>query len=154
MRQSVDVHNFLQNADIPHEIFLMEAPSKNAEQTAAILGLKPKEVVKSVIFFINGRPVNAVVPSNRKVSLKKLKTSLPDSNIELASSKNVVETTGYVLGATPPVAHKKSCQTFIDEECMSLGVLYTGGGELNAMLKIRPEDLKRLTNARIMDISE
>lgn len=154
MKLSVDVHNFLQNADVPHEIFLMETPAKSPEQTAAILGLQPKEVVKSTILFIDGKPTNAIIPAHKKVSLDKIKSAFGDSKVELASSKTTVETTGYVLGATPPVAHKNPLRTIIDKDCMNLDVLYTGSGDLNAMLKIRPDDLHRLTDADILDISE
>ncbi len=153
MKLSVDVHNFLQNNDVQHEFFIMETPSKNAEHAAAILGLRPKEVVSSTIILVNNKPVNAIIPLSRQINTSKIESLFPKSIVEIANDKDIVETTGYVIGATPPVALKNECQTIIDESCMGLDVLYTGGGEPSAMLKIRPQDLKNLTNAQVADIS-
>jgi len=154
MKQSVDVHNFLKNKDVPHEFFIMETAAKTTEQTAAILGLRPKEVVKSVILFIDKKPTIAIIPSSKKISLEKIKKAFSKSDIVLASSKTAVKTTGYILNATPPVAHETFCKTIVDESCMKLNVLYTIGGEMNAMLKIRPKDLIKLTSAKILDITK
>jgi len=154
MKQSVDVHNFLQNNDVLHEIFLMETPPKNSKQAAAVLGLRPKEVVESIIIFVNKKPTVAIIPSNKELDINKLTSIFPDSKIKLASSHSTLKTTGFVAGTIPPVAHETSCRTLIDKECMKLDVLYARGGELNAMLKIRPHDLQKLTKADVLDISK
>lgn len=154
MKLSVDVHNYLQNQDVQHEFFIMETASKNAEHAAAILGLKPKEVVNSNIVLVDNKPINIIIPSSQRISLQKLRELFPNSIIEVAGDKETVETTGYTVGATPPVAHKIKCRTIIDQNCMDLDILYTGGGEPNAMLKIRPVDLQRLTEAEVFDVSE
>ena len=154
MRLSVDVHNFLQNKEIQHEIFLASEPVKTAERASAILGLKPAEIAKSIILSIDGKPVNAVIPGNRNVSMTKIKTLFSDSIIRMADSRLAVDSTGYMIGSTPPVAHHGELRTIIDVRLMKNGVLYTAGGEPNAVLKIRPEDLKKATSALEADISE
>ncbi len=154
MRLSVDVHNFLQNEEVQHEFFVMENRARDEKRNLEVLGLRQSEVVKSIIIFIDGEPFSAVIPFNKEISLKKIKESYPDSKIEFASPKTTVEMTGYVMGSIPPVAHKTKSKTLIDSDCMKLEVLYTGGGEPNAMLKIRPRDLQGLTKARVLDMSE
>ncbi len=140
MKTSVDVHNCLQMEEIPHEIFLLNSPTRTAERTAALLSLNLDEVVKSVIFMAKDRPILVIVPGNRRVSYRKVKDVLGVSKLRLASSQEVIDLTGYVLGATPPLAHRTSLYTLIDESIIGKEVLYTGGGEVNAMLKIRPQD--------------
>ncbi|RJQ32149.1 MAG: hypothetical protein C4562_03720 [Actinobacteria bacterium] len=154
MKLGLDVHNYLQDKAIKHEIFLIDEPAKTAKRAAAILGLKLQEIVKSIILKIDDKPFNAIIPGNKKVSLKKVKNLFADAKIKLVNSDEAVDLTGYMLGATPPVAHKASTQTIIDESLMGNEVLYTGSGELNAMLKIRPEDLVEVTEAIVADISE
>jgi Cys-tRNA(Pro) deacylase len=154
MKTSVDVHNYLQVEEIPHEIFLINSPAKTAERTAALLGLNLDEVIKSVIFMAKDQPVLLILPGDRKASYKKVKEVLGVSKLRLASSREVTGLTGYVLGATPPLAHQTNLHTLIDQSVFSKDVLYTGGGEINALLKIRPQDLVRATEARVADISE
>ncbi len=62
--------------------------------------------------------------------------------------------TGYEAGALPPVGHKKPIKTIIDSKVMTLEKVFGGGGEINALLEINPIDVKRLTNAKLADISE
>ena len=154
MKASVDVHNFLQVKEIPHEIFLINSPTRTAEKTAAVLGLQLEEVIKSVVFVANSKPVLVILPGDRRASYKKLKNALGASKLKLASGQEVTDLTGYVLGATPPLAHQTDLSTVVDQSVMDKGVLYTGGGEVNALLKIRPQDLVRATEARVADVSE
>jgi Cys-tRNA(Pro) deacylase len=154
VKLSVDVHNFLHNEQIMHEIFLTPQPVKTAKRASAILGLNPSEIAKSVIILVDESPVNAIVPGNKNVSIRKLKNLFSDSKVKLADARQAVDCTGYVIGATPPVAHAGSVKTIIDHNCMGANVLYTGGGELNAILKIRPNDLKIATGALEADICE
>lgn len=154
MKLSVDVHNFLQNEQVKHEIVLSSEPVKSAKSASAILGLKTHEIAKSIIVLVDDKPVNIIIPGDRMVSLKKLKNLFSDSKVRLANQKEAVDSTGYMIGATPPVAHADDLKTIIDHSCMDASVLYTGGGEPNAILKIRPEDLKTVTTALEADISE
>lgn len=154
MRLSVDVHNFLQNKEIQHEIFLSSEPVKTAERASVILGLKPCEIAKSIILLIDETAVNAIIPGDRNVSITKLKNLFSDSMIKLANTESTVNSTGYMIGSTPPVAYDSDIKTLMDIRLMDNDVLYTGGGEPNAVLKIRPLDLKEATVALEADISE
>lgn len=153
MRNSIDVHNHLQNKEIQHEIFLVEDPIKTAERAAALLRLEPCKVIKSLIFLIDEEPVLVIVPGNRRACYKKLKNSLGASKVIFANVQNVVDITGYMIGTTPPVAHQTVLRTLIDRRVLIEDVIYTGGGELNAILKIRSQDLEKVTNAQIADVS-
>ncbi|HAW59865.1 MAG TPA: hypothetical protein DCW86_00135 [Actinobacteria bacterium] len=154
MKTSVDVHNFLQSLGVPHEIFLLESPVKTAERAAVLLRLKTSEILKSVLFFSDEKPVLVILPGDKKVNYKKLKGVLGVSRIRLATTREVMNLTGYIIGATPPLAHQTSLLSLIDEDVMKCDVVYTGGGELNAMLKMRAEDLKRVTNGEVVDVAD
>ena len=154
MKTSVDVHNHLQTVEVPHEIFLLSSPTKTAERTAALLGLRLSEVVKSVIFMAEDRPILVLVPGDRRVSYKKVKDALSINKLKLATSQEVIDHTGYTLGATPPFAHRTDIDTLVDGVIAGKEVVYTGGGELNAMLKIRSQDLIRAAGAKVADVSE
>ncbi|MDI6891696.1 MAG: YbaK/EbsC family protein [Actinomycetota bacterium] len=154
MKTSVDVHNFLQSLEVPHEIFLLRSPVKTAKGAAVILGLKTSEILKSVLFLADEKPILVILPGDKKVSYKKLKKLLGASRIRLATTREVMNLTGYIIGATPPLAHQTSLLSLIDGDVMKCDVVYTGGGELNAMLKMRAEDLKQVTNGEVVDVAD
>ncbi|RLG90583.1 MAG: hypothetical protein DRO36_05880, partial [Candidatus Hecatellales archaeon] len=71
-----------------------------------------------------------------------------------ASPFVVKEITGYEVGALPPIIHRKPVRTFIDSKVMSFDKVYGGGGAVNALLEISPEEIKRLNKAEVTDISK
>ncbi len=143
MRTSVDVHNFLQTEDIPHELSKFSGTARNAEQIAALLGLKAHQVIKVLLLFADGEPFMALIPGDRKADYSKLKKILGASSIRMATPDEVRELTGYLVGYTP---------TYIDIQALREDVVYVGGGEPQTILKIRSYDLVRATDAEVVEI--
>jgi len=149
MRTSVDVHNFLQSNDVPHEIFLLETYAKTAERAAALLGLPPSSITKVILFMVNNRPLAVLLPGNRRVHYGSLKKSAGTKNVRLATPAELQEITDYPIGATPPVALKEDVPVWFDQSVTQHDVLYSAAGELNAILKVRSSDLVDLVKAKI-----
>ncbi len=152
MRTSVDVHNFLQAEDIPHELSKFSGIARNSEQIAALLGLKTHQVIKVLLLFADGEPFIALIPGDCKADYSKLKKVLKASSIRMATPDEVRELTGYLVGYTPPVALLKKLPTYIDIQALREDVVYVGGGEPQTILKIRSYDLVRATDAEVVEI--
>lgn len=152
MLSSVDVHNHLQNANIPHELRRIPEPARTAQRAAAVLGLPPHQIVKSVLFHADGHPVLVMIPGDRTVDYVKLKKELKASRLRMLSADEVRQLTGYLIGCTPPVALKTEMPKYIDLQALREDVVYTGGGEPEMILKIRSYDLVRATDAEIVDV--
>ncbi len=154
MRTSVDVHNFLISKGTLHEICLLGGPAMTAERVSALIRINLAEIVKSVIVFVDREPLLVLVPGDKRASYKRIKKYLGAKRVRLALPEEVVEITGYVIGATPPLAFQRNLQTLMDERVLRQDVIYTASGEVSSILKIRPEDLKEVTNAEVADIAE
>ena len=153
MKTSVDVHNVLGEKNIPHEVIPLSCPISSAEKMAAILSLPPSEVVKSILFMTDGEPLLVLLSAEKMICYKKLKRAIEASDIRFATPQELIDITGYVLGATPPVAHKTSIRTIMDDSLKMQNVIYTSAGELNAVLKMRVLDLEKATCAKVCNLS-
>jgi len=149
---SVDVHNYLQTANIPHELSRMPEPARTAARAAAALGLLPHQVIKSVFLVAAGEPLMVMLPGDSMVDYAKLKSEVGAARVRLLNADEVRMLTGYLIGSTPPVALKTEMSKYIDLHALREDVVYTGGGEPNMILKIRSYDLVRATDAEIVDI--
>jgi len=149
---SIDVHNFLQMANIPHELRRMPEPARTASRAAVVLGLEPHQIVKSVLFRADGKPVMVMIPGDSMVDYSKLKAELKASRLRLLNADEVRQITGYLIGCTPPVALKTDIPRYIDLHALREDVVYTGGGEPEMILKIRSYDLVRAADAEIVDV--
>ncbi|HDP70582.1 MAG TPA: hypothetical protein ENN38_07250 [Actinobacteria bacterium] len=154
MKASVDIHNVLSEKNIPHEVIPLSYPITSTQKMAAILNIPPTEIVKSVLFIADKEPVLTLLSGDKRVSYKKLKRAVEASNVRIATGQEVVDFTGYMLGATPPIAHKIVLRTVMDLNLKARDVIYTSAGEPSVILKMRSSDLENVTGAQVYDLTD
>ena len=72
--------------------------------------------------------------------------------VKLASPEEVVAVSGYEVGAMPPFGHRPPLPTLLDRRVLDLPVVYAGGGDENALLRLDAQDIARFTGAVVMDL--
>ena len=80
--------------------------------------------------------------------------ALLGQKIERADPDFVRDTTGYVVGGVPPVAHARPSIVLIDADLERLPAVWAAGGTPNAVFRIAPADLIRLTEGRVSDVAK
>ena len=152
---SEDLRRYLRKMGVDARILTFERHTMTVEAAERRLGVSRERIIKTIVFIDDkGNPVLGIVSGDKKVSSRKLARACGAREVRIARPSVVKELTGYEVGAMPPVAHKKPMRVFIDPKVMSFERVYGGGGAINALLEIRPEDIKRLTNAEIVDIGK
>ncbi|MBU3831332.1 MAG: proline--tRNA ligase, partial [Candidatus Desulfovibrio faecigallinarum] len=73
------------------------------EEVCALLGLEPKNIVKTMIFVVDGKPVAVLVRGDREVNDVKVKNLLNAQEVELAGPETVEKVTGAPVGFAGPV---------------------------------------------------
>lgn len=152
MYSSINVHNYLQELDIQHEIFKLSDRARDLEQAAAALGLDPRVLALVRFFLIDGKPYAVIVPGAREVDMDKLKEVTRAEVVTPFPREDISQLTGYLEGAVPPVALKEEIPVLIDYYSLREDVVYTCSGEPTAILKIRSYDLVRATGGEIADL--
>lgn len=153
MRTSVDVHNFLIEREIPHELFPARGRLRSPDLIAAVLDLPPGEVGKVVVYEGPDGPVAAVVPAGHEPDPKRVKKASGQPHIEPVTDDRASELTGYLPEAVPPAGLPEAFTVILDRALNREGVLYFAGGEARSVLKIRGKDLVRATNAKVASIA-
>lgn len=125
-----------------------------AEQVAALLGMAPETVFKTLIV-IGDRtgPVLACVPAPASLDLKALGEASGNKRVELAPLRDVLSLTGYMRGAVTPLATKKPYPVFIDETAELWPQIALSAGQRGLQLVVAPADLVLVTNATLADIA-
>jgi prolyl-tRNA editing enzyme YbaK/EbsC (Cys-tRNA(Pro) deacylase) len=156
MRTSVDVHNFLLERDVPHELVSLRgrlrSPGRMA-RIAAVLGLPPDQVGKVVLLRTRKSLVAVLVPSNRDAHLGRVARTVATASLTEVPPEVATELTEYLAEALPPVALPEGTRVVIDPSLADQEVLYFAGGEATSMLKIRAEDLIRTTEAKVARVA-
>ena len=117
-------------------------------EAAEKLGLDPAQVFKTLVVSVDGDLTVAVVPSGSHLDLRAL-----GKRTALASPHDAERATGYVTGGISPLGQRKRLPTIVDESASSLTTMFVSAGRRGLQIELAPDDLVRLTGARIARIA-
>jgi prolyl-tRNA editing enzyme YbaK/EbsC (Cys-tRNA(Pro) deacylase) len=153
MRTSVDVHNYLVERDVQHELISVRGRLRSADRIAAVLDLPPMEVGKVVVYETDHGPAAALVASDRTPDPDLVRKVLKTEKLKPATASRASQLSEYLGEAIPPAGLPGSFRVVIDRPLAGTLVLYFAGGEANAILKVRGKDLVRAIEAKVASIS-
>jgi prolyl-tRNA editing enzyme YbaK/EbsC (Cys-tRNA(Pro) deacylase) len=153
VRSCSDVHNFLLEEGVAHEVLHLPRLSATAQRAADLLGVPVAEVVKSLVFILDGAATLIVVPGDATVDVDLVRTSVGCEEAALAHAPEVLELTGYRAGAVPPCGLASDLPVIADPRVFAPPVVYCGGGTTTTMLKIRSDDLRRVLQPRVLAVA-
>jgi len=136
------------------QVLEFETSTRTSEDAAAAVGCTVPEIAKSLIFrAADGRPVLVIASGANRVDEKKVRALLGQT-IERADAEFVRAATGYAIGGVPTVGHATPPTVLIDRDLLRLTAVWAAGGTPNAVFRIAPADLVRLTQARVADVAK
>lgn len=151
---SVDLRIFLEQHAIDAQIIQLSEPTLTVESVANALGVSPQQIVKSILFLVANKPVLAISNGMHPLDRRKIGNifAAGRKQVRLATPLQVFEISGYEAGTLPPFAHQKPLPTFIDQRVLVENVVYAGGGDENALLRINPQIIHQITAAKVLDL--
>ena len=137
------------------QVLEFDESTRTAADAAAAIGCTVGQIAKSLIFRASksGRPVLAIASGSVRVDEKRL-SALLDEGIGRADAEFVREQTGFAIGGVPPIGHRLPPVVFIDETLLSFETIWAAGGTPNAVFRLTPDDLVRLTGGSVAAIAK
>jgi Cys-tRNA(Pro)/Cys-tRNA(Cys) deacylase len=119
------------------------------------MGVLPEQVFKTIVIVREKKkPVLAVIPGPRVVDLKLLAAFLAEKKVSLPTEREAEQLTGLQAGGISPLALiNKGFQVVIDSAAQGYDQIYISGGQRGLDIQLPVNDLMRLTNARLGNIS-
>lgn len=107
-------------------------------QAAEAIGEEPRRVLKTLMATVDGKPVCAVIPSDREVSMKKLAAAFGGKSAAMMKPADAERLTGYHVGGISPFGQKKAVPTAIETEALSEPYVFMNGGQRGLQVKLDP----------------
>jgi Cys-tRNA(Pro)/Cys-tRNA(Cys) deacylase len=151
-----NVTRYLNARKILYEQFEIPGGKIGAQETAKFLNVAEDSVFKTIVLKpVNpGKPILAVIPSNRIADIKKIAKILNEKKIEFPKPQEAEEITGLQTGGISALALiNKGFRILLDETANSLDWIHVSGGQIDLNIKIKVADFVRLTHAKIAIIS-
>ncbi len=154
---SSDLEAFIQRHHLAGVIVHLPSPTLTVETAAQAVGVPVDRIIKSILFLVDGQPVLVIAGGRARVDRCRIaaRYGISHKRIKLASPADVLAISGYEVGSMPPFGHRISLLTLMDRRLFEQDQdAYAGGGEENALLRIRPEEIRRVSQAEVLDVQE
>jgi prolyl-tRNA editing enzyme YbaK/EbsC (Cys-tRNA(Pro) deacylase) len=147
------VQTALANFGLDLEVVELPDSTRTAPEAAAAVGCNVEQIVKSLIFKTkSGEPVLITASGGNRVNEKRIREIIGEK-IARADADFVREVTGYPIGGVPPIAHVQRIETIIDEDLLQYAEIWAAAGTPNAVFKLTPQELVKITNGQIEKIT-
>lgn len=141
----------LKEHDVPFKS-LVHPEAYTAQEVAASMHVKGRELAKTVIVKTDGRFVMAVLPAHGLVDFQKLKEVLGQKDVRLASEDEFRALfPDCETGAEPPFGNLYSVDTLVDESLTRDEEIYFNAGTHYEAVEMRYRDFEELVRPRVAD---
>ena len=147
------VQAVLEMAGLGVEVRELAASTRTAAEAAAAVGCTVAQLAKSIVFRArrSGRPILVVVSGVNRVDERRIEP-LVGEPLGKADADFVRDRTGFAIGGVPPVGHLERIEVFIDRDLLALEEIWAAAGTPNAVFRLTPQDLVRITNGRVVPL--
>src|SRR5919199_3459655 len=135
------------------EVVELPQSTRSAAEAAQAVGCRVEQIAKSLVFRgrESGRPVLVIASGANRVNERRL-GELIGERVGKADADFVREATGFAIGGVPPLGHAWPVETLIDEDLLRYDEIWAAAGTPNAVFRLVPGDLPRMTGGRLVAI--
>jgi prolyl-tRNA editing enzyme YbaK/EbsC (Cys-tRNA(Pro) deacylase) len=142
------VSRFVRDAGVDARIHEFPDGTASAQAAADAVGCELAQIVKSLVFVCDERPVLALVPGNRRGDPTKVAQAVAAETARVAKADEVEEATGFAPGAVAPFPLPRIGVVLMDPAFLRYDIVWCGAGTHRHVLGIGPSDLGRLAQVR------
>ena len=126
--------------------------TKTALDAAAAIGVQVGQIVKSLIFAVDGEVVLAYVSGANQLDEKKLALAAGGLKCARVDADVVRDATGFPIGGVPPFGHKTHLRVFIDPDLLQYDEVWAAAGTWNDVFGIEPHKLVDASGGAVTDL--
>ena len=135
------------------EVIELAVHARTSQQAADALGVTVGQIVKSLVFTADGRPLLVAASGVNRVDERRL-AELAGGRIRRADPDTVKRTTGYTIGGVPPLGLESALTVYIDRDLLGYELVYAAAGRPECVFPIAPDELVRATGGHVVDIKD
>ncbi len=126
--------------------------TKTAADAAAAIGVAVGQIVKSLVFAVDGEIVMAYVSGANQLDEKKLAAAAGGAKCSRVDADAVRAATGYPIGGVPPFGHSTQLRVFVDRDLLQYDEVWAAAGTWNDNFGANPNDIVRVAGGVVTDL--
>jgi len=147
------VQDTLRALGFSNKIVELQSTTRTSADAAKAVGCQVEQIAKSIVFQggQTHKLILVIASGPNRVNEKKI-AELISEPVGKADADYVRMKTGFVIGGVPPVGHIEKPEIFIDEDLLRYNEIWAAAGSPNAVFRLTPSDLIRMTGGRVVSI--
>jgi Cys-tRNA(Pro) deacylase len=126
--------------------------TKTAADAAAAIGVTVGQIVKSLVFGVDGEIVMALVSGSNQLDEKKLALAAGGAKCARVDADAVREATGYPIGGVPPFGHSTQLRVFVDPDLLQYDEVWAAAGTWSDNFGANPNDIVRVAGGVVTEL--
>ena len=126
--------------------------TKTAADAAAAIGVTVGQIVKSLVFGVDGEIVMALVSGSNQLDEKKLALAAGGAKCARVDADAVREATGFPIGGVPPFGHSTQLRVFVDPDLLQYDEVWAAAGTWNDNFGAAPAESVRVAGGVVTDL--
>jgi Cys-tRNA(Pro) deacylase len=127
--------------------------TRTAADAALSIGVELGQIVKSLVFCVDGEVVVALVSGDNRLDEAKLAAAAGGEQAWREDAETVREATGFPIGGVPPFGHREPLRIFVDRDLLDYDELWAAAGTSHHNFDITPDTLLRATGGTVCDLA-
>jgi len=132
--------------------------TKTADDAARAIGCDVRQIVKSLVFMADDRPVLALTSGSNRVDETKLAAAAGAGSVRRATPEEARTANPVAVGGTPPLGYEprsgRGLRAFVDRDLLDFDVAWAAAGAPDAVFPLTPDELVRLSRGEVVDLAE
>jgi len=126
--------------------------TRTAQEAADAIGVQVGQIVKSLIFAVDGEVVLAYVSGANQLDESKLALAAGGAICQRVDADVVRSVTGFPIGGVPPFGHSTQLRIFIDPDLLKFDEVWAAAGTWHDVFAIDPRVLQSVTNGVVVGL--
>jgi prolyl-tRNA editing enzyme YbaK/EbsC (Cys-tRNA(Pro) deacylase) len=136
-----------------NQVVELQSTTRTSADAAQAVGCTVEQIAKSIVFQgkQTHKPILVIASGPNRVNEKRIEELISEP-LGKADADYVRRHTGFVIGGVPPLGHLEQLEIFVDEDLLQYEEIWAAAGSPNAVFKLTPSDLVKMTGGRVISI--
>ena len=141
----VKAKEYLQKFGLENKIMEFSVSSATVEEAAKAINCKEEEIVKTLSFILDDKPILVAVAGDSKIDNSKFKAEF-HTKAKMIPYDSVEELVGHAVGGVCPFGVKENVDVYLDSSLKRFKIVYPACGSPNSAVKLTLDELEKTSN--------
>lgn len=140
-----NVNRYFEHIGLGQRVIALAKSSATTLEAAEAVGCQPKQIAKTLSFFVDEKPVLVVTAGDAKVDNKKYKNTF-HQKAKMIPGEQVESCIGHAPGGVCPFAVNSDVTVYLDVSLKRFDRVYPGGGNGHSAVDLSLEELAKYSD--------